>query len=258
MSGAASGGPGRLTRRSAPVFTLFVSDLHLSPERPAITAAFERFLMDSAPAAEALYILGDLFEYWAGDDDLADPFNARIARALAQLAARIPLYLMHGNRDFLLGSDFARATGARLLPDPSVVTLHGTPTLLMHGDTLCTDDTDYQRFRALVRTARWQADFLALPLEARKEKIAALRAQSETEKAGKPAAIMDVNPQAVEAALRSHATPRLIHGHTHRPGRHAHRVDGMLCERWVLPDWYEQGGWLRCDAAGCTLHGSTS
>lgn len=234
--------------------TLFISDLHLSPERPAITALFERFL-DHAPGdAGGLYILGDLFESWAGDDDLAEPFNARIVNALARVAARMPLYVMHGNRDFLLGPAFARASGAHLLPDPSVVSLHGTPTLLMHGDTLCTDDTDYQRFRAQVRDARWQAGFLAQPLAARKEQIAALRARSETEKAGKPAAIMDVNPQAVDAAVRQYATPRLIHGHTHRPARHEHRVDGMLCERWVLPDWYEQGGYLRCDADGCTLH----
>lgn len=239
------------------MFTLFISDLHLSPERPAITALFERFL-DHAPGdAGGLYILGDLFEAWAGDDDLSEPFNARVVNALARVAARMPLYVMHGNRDFLLGPAFARASGARLLPDPSVISLHGTPTLLMHGDTLCTDDTDYQRFRAQVRDARWQADFLAQPLAARKAQIAALRSRSETEKAGKPAAIMDVNPRAVEAALRQHATPRLIHGHTHRPARHAHRVDGMLCERWVLPDWYEQGGYLRCDANGCTLHALT-
>ncbi|MEO1766118.1 UDP-2,3-diacylglucosamine diphosphatase [Thiobacter aerophilum] len=234
--------------------TLFISDLHLSPERPAITALFERFLTHASNGAEALYILGDLFEYWAGDDDLTDPFNARIVAALARTAGRVRLYVMHGNRDFLLGAAFCHASGAQLLPDPSVVTLHGTPTLLMHGDTLCTDDTDYQRFRAQVRNTRWQTDFLAQPLAVRKAQIAALRAKSETEKAGKPAAIMDVNPQAVAAALHRHATPRLIHGHTHRPGHHTHQVDDMLCERWVLPDWYEQGGYLRCDPSGCSLH----
>lgn len=232
--------------------SLFISDLHLCPTRPHITRLFERFLTETAPKADALYILGDLFEYWAGDDDLIDPFNLHIVRALRAAADRgTRIHVMHGNRDFLLGGAFVAEAGAALLPDPSVVNLHGAPTLLMHGDTLCTDDRDYQRFRSMVRDPQWQADFLARPLAARKTTIEELRRRSEAEKSLKAAEIMDVNQQAVAAALREHGTPRLIHGHTHRPARHVHRIDGMLCERWVLPDWYEAGGYLRCDAEGC-------
>lgn len=232
--------------------SLFISDLHLCPTRPRITELFQHFLRDTAPQAGALYILGDLFEYWAGDDDLGDPFNARIAQALRQASQRgVRIHIMHGNRDFLLGNLFMTDCCATLLPDPMLTDLHGTPTLLMHGDTLCTDDRDYQNFRAMVRDPQWQAGFLAKPLTARKAQIEELRRKSETEKSLKAADIMDANPQAIASALRAHRYPRLIHGHTHRPARHEHRLDGMLCERWVLPDWYETGGYLRCDAAGC-------
>lgn len=234
--------------------TLFVSDLHLSAARPHITHLFEQFLREQAPKAEAVFILGDLFDYWAGDDDLADPFHTRLARLLFDVASQIPLHVMHGNRDFLLGNRFMRETGARPLPDPTVIDLYGIPTLLMHGDTLCTDDLAYQRFRAQVRDPRWQAEFLAQPLARRKAQIEALRNQSEVEKSGKPADIMDVNPSAVLDALREHSATRLIHGHTHRPGRHSHHLDGQTCERFVLPDWYERGGYLSCDRDGCTLH----
>lgn len=233
--------------------TLFVSDLHLCSTRPQITRLFEHFLGEIAPQAEGLYILGDLFEYWAGDDDLADPFNAGIVRLLRATAERgTRIYVMHGNRDFLLGDLFMQDAGARLLPDPTVIDLHGAPALLMHGDTLCTDDHDYQRFRTMVRDPQWQATFLAKPLAQRKAQIEELRRRSETEKSLKAADIMDVNQHAVAAALRAHHYPRLIHGHTHRPARHEHHIDGMLCERWVLPDWYETGGYLRCDASGCS------
>lgn len=232
--------------------TLFISDLHLCSTRPRITELFQRFLRDTAPRAEALYILGDLFEYWAGDDDLGDPFNARIAQALQHTARQgVRMHIMHGNRDFLLGDLFMADCGATLLPDPTLIELHGKPTLLMHGDTLCTDDRDYQAFRAMVREPQWQANFLAKPLTVRKAQIEELRRKSEAEKSLKAADIMDANPQAIASVLRAHRYPRLIHGHTHRPARHEHRVDGMLCERWVLPDWYETGGYLRCDAAGC-------
>jgi UDP-2,3-diacylglucosamine hydrolase len=158
---------------------------------------------------------------------------------------------MHGNRDFLLGGEFAKACGGRLIEDPYTLDLFGTPTLLMHGDTLCTDDIDYQRFRTQVRAPAWQKGFLALPLEQRKRQIEAVRQTSESEKTRKAPEIMDVNPGAVEAALREHAYPRLIHGHTHRPARHVHRVDGRTCERWVLADWYLTGSYLRCDGRGC-------
>lgn len=235
--------------------SIFISDLHLCPTRPAINALFARFIRDTAPQAEALYILGDFFEYWAGDDDLADPFHAAIARQLARLAqSGTRIYLMHGNRDFLIGADFLRAAGATLLPDPTLIDLYGQATLLMHGDTLCSDDMAYQNFRAQVRSPEWQRTFLTTPLAARKAQIEALRKQSEQAKSTKPAEIMDTNADTVATTLRAHGYPRLIHGHTHRPARHVHEVDGKRCERWVLPDWYETGGYLRCDAAGCMAH----
>lgn len=231
---------------------LFISDLHLSPERPA--RLFHEFLTGPARAAEALYILGDLFEYWAGDDDLDDPFNREIATALGQVASRgVNLYLMQGNRDFLMGERCAAACGATPLPDPTLTRICHVPTLLMHGDTLCTGDTAYQAFRTRVRDPDWQKQFLAKPLEERKSLIGELRTKSEVEKRGKTAEIMDVSPEAVEAELRRCDYPRLIHGHTHRPARHLHAVDGRNCERWVLPAWYERGGYLRCDEDGCAL-----
>ena len=230
----------------------FISDLHLCDSRPDINRVFFEFLRGPAREAEALYILGDLFEYWAGDDDLADPFNRSVAGALAEYSRTgIPLRFMHGNRDFLLGGEFAKACGITLLGDPHALDLLGTPTVLMHGDTLCTDDIDYQKFRAQVRSPAWQKGFLALPLEARKRQIEAVRQTSESEKTRKAPEIMDVNQGAVESALRAHAYPRLIHGHTHRPAKHIHHVDGRSCERWVLADWYYSGSYLRCDERGC-------
>ncbi|MEK6664563.1 MAG: UDP-2,3-diacylglucosamine diphosphatase [Pseudomonadota bacterium] len=239
--------------------SLFISDLHLCPTRPAINALFTRFIQDIAPQAEALYILGDFFEYWAGDDDLADPFHTAIAGTLAGLAKRgTRVYIMHGNRDFLLSDAFMRAAQATLLPDPLLLDLYGAPTLLMHGDTLCTDDVAYQKFRVMVRGTEWQRNFLAQPLSQRKAQIEDLRKKSAQEKSNKSAEIMDVNSDAVANTLRKHDYPRLIHGHTHRPARHSHSVDGMLCERWVLPDWYETGGYLRCGPAGCEAVGLTA
>jgi UDP-2,3-diacylglucosamine hydrolase len=228
----------RIDAGGADAPTLFISDLHLSPAVPAVTRRFEEFLAGPARAAAALYILGDLFDYWAGDDDLGDPFNARSVAALADLAAAgVAIYFMPGNRDFLVGPGFAAAAGLTLLAEPGVRAIAGTPTLLLHGDTLCTDDTDYQAFRAQVRAPAWRAAFLARPLAERKALIADLRARSESEKQIKPAAIMDANPQAVAAALREHGVATLIHGHTHRQGSHDHAVAGRACRRWVLGDW---------------------
>ena len=235
--------------------SLFVSDLHLGPDLTRATALFMRFLRDTAVEAEALYILGDLFEAWIGDDDLKQPLHREIAQAIAELGRRgVRVYLMHGNRDFLLGPRFLDATGATLLADPSLVDLHGTPTLLAHGDAFCIDDTAYQIFRRQVRAPAWQAVFLAKPLAERRDMARKLREQSELEKSAKETALMDVNETAVVAALREHGYPRLIHGHTHRPARHRHGVDGHACDRWVLPDWYDSGGYLRCDANGCEAH----
>jgi len=232
---------------------LFISDLHLCSWRPEINRIFFEFLRGPAREAQALYILGDLFEYWAGDDDRDDPFNASVLKALDGFSLSGPaLYFMHGNRDFLIGTHSAGACDAGLIADPHALDLYGTPTLLMHGDTLCTDDKDYQRFRAEVRTPEWQKRFLAQPLPQRTEQIKSARHASESEKQLKAPEIMDVNNEAVETVFRKHGYPRLIHGHTHRPARHEHRVDGKVCERWVLAAWYQAGSYLRCDQSGCT------
>jgi UDP-2,3-diacylglucosamine hydrolase len=232
--------------------TLFISDLHLCADRPQINRQFFEFIERTASQAEALYILGDLFEYWVGDDDLADPLNASVADALRRLSeTSVALYLMHGNRDLLLGQEFMRRSHAKLIADPVLLDLYGARTLVMHGDTLCTDDVEYQKFRSYARNAGNQEKFLAQPIAARKQQMLGLRAESEQSKQTKAADIMDVTIATVEQALREFGYPRLIHGHTHRPARHIHVVDGHACERWVLNDWYERGGYLRCDASGC-------
>ncbi|MBY0578602.1 MAG: UDP-2,3-diacylglucosamine diphosphatase [Burkholderiales bacterium] len=221
---------------------LFISDLHLC-ENEAVTARlFFDFLETHAASASSLYILGDLFDAWAGDDDLADPFNLKVVTSLRQLSdSGVALSIMHGNRDFLMGPQFFEAAGACHIPDPWLCDIFGEPTLLVHGDTLCTADVKYQSFRQRVRNEAWQADFLAQPLDTRKAAIRELRRQSEVEKPEKAAEIMDVDPAAVDALLRENACARLIHGHIHRPGRHIHVVDSRPCERWVLGDWHEDG-----------------
>jgi UDP-2,3-diacylglucosamine hydrolase len=230
--------------------TLFVSDLHLDEARPDATARFERFLEETAPGADALYILGDLFEYWVGDDGLVFPFPARIAASLAAAARQTPIRFMHGNRDFLVAQEFARKTGMQLVDDPAIVDLYGERALLMHGDTLCTDDKPYQAFRAQVRAPAWQAALLARPLEERIGMAQRLRVESEAAKGGKTAEIMDVADEAVEKAFEQHGCSLMIHGHTHRPGQHVHRVSGRECVRWVLADWYEGGAYLEATSAG--------
>ena len=199
-----------------------------------------------------MYVLGDLFEYWIGDDGLDHPFARRIADAFRKLSnGGVRVGFMHGNRDFLIGARFLRESGMQLLSDPTSVNLYGLPTVLMHGDTLCSGDVEYQKFRTMVRNPAWQNAFLAKPLAERVRLAQEVRGQSESAKQVKDMTIMDVAPSTVEEMLRSHAYPRLIHGHTHRPARHEHMVDGRMCERWVLADWYEQGSYLLCDAAGC-------
>jgi len=236
--------------------TLLISDLHLHTSRPHTTHLLLDFLATTARDAHALYVLGDLFEYWAGDDDLDDPYHLQVAEALHTLAeSGTAVGIMHGNRDFLLGSAFAARSGATLLDDPLEVPFHGHRVLLTHGDTLCTDDIAYQQFRRQVRNPATQQVFLAQPLAARKAQIEGYRSRSEMEKSIKPEAIMDVNPQAVLDLLRSHDYPELlIHGHTHRPGTHLIEVDGHRCTRWVLGDWGASGDCLRLDANGCTRH----
>lgn len=224
---------------------LFISDLHLSETRPGANEAFFSFMEGKARSAEALYILGDLFEYWAGDDDLADPFNSLIAGFLRELSrSGVKLGVMHGNRDFLFSEGFCAATGAKLLEDPLVAPIDGVPTLLMHGDTLCTGDIDYQKWRRVARSAEWQRDILSKPLAERRAIGRGLREKSSGAVGEKAMDIMDVADSAVRDALHHHGVSRLIHGHTHRPARHELEVDGRRCERWVLPDWYGRGGYL--------------
>jgi len=229
--------------------TLFLSDLHLSPERPAALAAFHAFAAGPARAAAAVYILGDLFDWWIGDDQMRDPFVARIVASLRGIAgAGVPLFVGRGNRDFMLGDAFARATGATLLPDLQRLDLHGVPTLVCHGDELCTDDVDYQKYRAHMRDPATQARLMRLPYFVRRAIAWWLRRKSRNEKAMKAESIMDVNAEAVADAFRAHGVQRLIHGHTHRPARHALTVDGAPRERFVLADWHDRGHYLAVDA----------
>lgn len=227
--------------------TLFISDLHLDASRPRITELFLEFLENEAAKAKALYILGDLFEAWIGDD-AEDEVGERVARGLAQLHARgVPCFYIHGNRDFLLGDAYARRARMTLLPDGSVVDIEGNRVLLMHGDTLCTDDAPYQKFRRDTHTSAWQRDFLARPIAERRQFAVQARAESQRYTRSAGDAITDVNAETVSATLRRHAGERLIHGHTHRPARHEIDLDGEPVERIVLGDWYEQGSVLRVD-----------
>ena len=231
----------------------FVSDLHLRAERPDLTQRFAALLADTAAnKVEALFILGDLFEYWIGDDDLADPFNARVCRLLRDLADQgTRIFFIAGNRDFLIGETFAAAAGITLQGETETITAGGTPTLLMHGDTVCIDDLPYQEFRRMVRAKEWQADFLARPLPERRAEVEDLRRRSAAAMQGKTAAIMDANAAAIRAALTANGCSRLIHGHTHRPGREDIALADGAAERWVLSDWdTARGDALEIGAAG--------
>jgi UDP-2,3-diacylglucosamine hydrolase len=243
-----------------PPHRLFISDLHLTPERPIPVNLFHRFIEQRAPHAQTLYILGDFFEAWVGDDDLNQPFNQDITEALKSLAKQgVAIFFLPGNRDFLVGPAFAQAAELTLLADPSVIDLFDTQTLLTHGDCFCTDDTAYQDFRRQVRSPAWQESFLKQPLEQRHALAQALRERSEQAKANKKPEIMDVNHDAIAAVLSEHSPgiTRIIHGHTHRPARHDYQHNGLAGERWVLPDWYDSGGYLVCTASGCRLSAFT-
>ena len=233
--------------------TYFIADLHLTDERPAATGRFFRFLQEEAAGADALYILGDLFEAWIGDDHDEQVAHDTARRIKALVDAGTPVYFMHGNRDFMLAARYAARSGMTLLADPARVDLYGTPTLLMHGDTLCTDDLAYQAFRGRVRRPWVLALLRLLPHTLRRRLAQQARAGSESAKAAKPADIMDVNAGEVVRVLREQRVGRLIHGHTHRPAQHVHAVDGHDCTRWVVPDWYARWGYVVCDAAGCAL-----
>jgi len=231
---------------------LFISDLHLQPESPATRDLFLHFLERHAAHARQLYLLGDLFEYWAGDDDIDTPFFAAIVRALAGVSRLgVRIFWIAGNRDFLVGEDFARAAGMTLLPDPHLTTLAGVRVLLTHGDAQCTDDLEYQAFRRQVRSNAWQQEFLRQPLAQRKALIQRLRDGSRQAQMGKTMDIMDVNRDAIDALFAESGAELLIHGHTHRPGTHRHGKH----VREVLPDWDgdvqpPRGGWLALDAQG--------
>ena len=227
--------------------TRFISDLHLSAERPDITALFKRFLEQEARSSDALYILGDLFDAWIGDDD-ATPFHQEVITALRQLTAHgVPVYFIAGNRDFLIGQRFAEQTGITLLPESKVIDLYGVPTLIMHGDTLCTLDTSYLRFRKIIRNRCLLALLTRLPLQWRRAIAAKLRSGSKSQQplSQSQLAIMDATAEGVQTALSEHQVTRLIHGHTHRPGVHQHQITGLgTAQRIVLGDWYEQGSIL--------------
>ena len=224
----------------------FLSDLHLSPGAPGVTRIFLNYLGNQARSAERIFILGDLFEAWPGDDSIDDPddrFNREIVAGMRKLAdSGTDVVVQHGNRDFLLGKRFAESSGATLIPDPSLLALSSWQFVLSHGDALCTDDAEYQAFRAQVRTTDWQTGFLNRPLAERKAIAGAMREQSEASKRDKPMQSMDLNPAATDDFLRQHGYITLIHGHTHRPARHDHIVDGIHVERWVLSDWHESHG----------------
>ena len=230
--------------------TLFIADLHLCQEEPAITAGFLHFLQREAPHCDALYILGDLFEAWIGDDD-PNPLHQQIASALRALP--VPVYFIHGNRDFLIGRRFARASGMTLLPEEQVLTLYGRRLLIMHGDTLCTDDAGYLRFRSKVHNPWIQRLFLALPLWIRKRIAARMRADSKQANQHKSQTIMDVNQEAVVATMLRQQVPLLIHGHTHRPAIHTLSLQGETAQRAVLGAWHSRGSMIQLDASGIQL-----
>ena len=230
--------------------TLFVSDLHLDASRPAQVQEFVHFLKNEAHHAQALYILGDLFEFWIGDDDPAEGLD-EIIEALRQLTAQgVAVKFLHGNRDFLLGADFARRTGIEILPARLVIDLHGTPTLIEHGDLLCTDDVAYQRYRRRIRHPATLALLGRLPRSWRLRMGRRLRRVSAEAVAEKPPDIMDVNQGTVRQVMRSEGVYAMVHGHTHRPAVHRFKVDEIDAVRVVLGDWYEQGSWLVADADG--------
>jgi UDP-2,3-diacylglucosamine hydrolase len=233
--------------------TLFISDLHLDANLPELTRLFERFLKEQASDAEALYILGDLFEAWVGDDD-DRPETEQFVASLRALSDRgVPLYVMHGNRDFLFDSGFVARTGCKLISDPTLIDLYGTPTLILHGDSLCTDDVKHQESRALLRSQKWKEEFLAQPLARRIALAQEYRSMSREHLRDQPEAIMDVNTQAVNDLMQEYGVTQMIHGHTHRPAIHDFTLGDAPARRIVLGDWDQYGSVLACDKNGCEL-----
>ena len=230
--------------------TLFISDLHLEEERPEITGAFFEFLDNKAQGIDALYILGDFFEAWIGDDENT-PLQIEVKNKLRETSGSgTQIFLMHGNRDFLIGQQFCEETGANLLEDPTTVNLYGKDVLLMHGDSLCTNDIEYMKFRKNMRDSEWQVLFLKRSLPERQVVAQQLRAISQAKNKGKTLEIMDVTPSEVEASLMKHNVDTLIHGHTHRPAVHEIEVDGKAAKRIVLGDWEKNVWYLKADTTG--------
>lgn len=229
---------------------LFISDLHLSQERPEINALFLRFLQQHAKDADAIYILGDLFEVWLGDDMILPLYREAIEQINSVVSTGTPVYIMYGNRDFLMREQFEQISGAKIIHEPYVIDLYGTQTLLLHGDTLCTDDINYQKLRAMVRNPAWQNEVLTKSPQERLALAKQFREMSQTETAQKADDIMDVNQNAVEQTMRDNKVRNLIHGHTHRPATHHFELDGQQATRIVLADWYNNGSFLRVDENG--------
>ncbi len=233
--------------------TLFISDLHLEADRPEIGKQFLAFLESEARDANALYILGDLFEFWLGDDDPNEHYAAMKSALRALVDSGVAVYFMHGNRDFMIGVDFAHETGVQILPDPHPVELHGTTVLLSHGDAMCTDDLEYQQVRAMTRNPEWQAMMLTKSLAERLAFATNARAESRNKNASPSAGITDVNQHEVEKMIIEHGVDILLHGHTHRPAVHDIDLGDRSAKRIVLGDWYEQGSVLRWDENGYSL-----
>ena len=226
--------------------TWFISDLHLAPEETRITTGFLDFMLEPQ-AGDSLYILGDFFNYWIGDD-VKHPYIEQIQQVLKATQARgVTLYFMHGNRDFLIGEDFCKAAGMTLLSDPTVIQLGSEPVVLMHGDSLCTRDDAYMEFRKMARNPQWQKQFLNQPIEDRIAYAQKARSESQSSNSMKDESIMDVTPAEVDIALTKHQSKRMIHGHTHRPNIHQWQQDGESRERIVLGDWYTKGWYLKFD-----------
>lgn len=251
--------PGHRVTDRAPVqrhrhgHVLLLADLHLDAARPVMLERFQAFCRRAAQRGDPVYLLGDVFEAWIGDDD-DGPVARAVTTALAELTgAGAPVWFMPGNRDFLVGGDFLARTGVTWLDDPAIVDLHGVRTLLCHGDTLCTGDLAYQRFRSQVRSPEWREQFLARPLSERRALAAGLRDDSQEATGAKTRDAMDAAPEAIAEAVRTHRAERMIHGHTHRPARHVHEIDGREVERWVLADWYREPAVLVAGADGLAL-----